>query len=322
MSPRKLFTQFAPFRRLPHALLALALALPALGQARDCIGVVPAGGGYAFWDAVSAGARKAGRELGVDIYFRGPNDEADTESQRLIINKVVELHCKALVLAPNSPTRAGDVAALLEKGIPTVYIDRDAGQSQVAAVIATDNYLAGKLAAMEMSKALQGHGRVVVLRMSKNVVSTSEREQGFIETARKLGLTVLDGHYIGTTIGKERDRVEQVLGSLHGRVDGIFTPNESTTVSTLLTLRRLKVEGHVVHIGFDAGKLPVDALRAGDLYGLVVQQPFEMGYQGVRTVYRKLHGETISPSHVALDVVFVTRANMHRPEVAALLLGN
>jgi ribose transport system substrate-binding protein len=307
---------------LIHTLPALMLCLASICQARDCIGVVPAGGGYAFWDAVQAGAHKAGRELGVDIYFRGPTDEADTESQRLILNKVVELHCKALVLAPNSPDRASDVATLQAEGIPTVYIDRDAAHSNAAAVIATDNYRAGQRAGQEMAKALKGHGRVVVLRMNENVISTSDRERGFIEAARKAGLTVVDAGYIGTTIGKERDRVEHLLGPLRGRFDGIFTPNESTTVSTLLTLRRIQMAGHVVHIGFDAGKLPVEALRAGTLYGLIVQQPFEMGYQGVRAAYRKMHGETISPTHIDLNVVFVTRANMREPRVAALLLGN
>lgn len=306
-------------RTISAAVLLAASGLAAQAHARDCIEVVTAGGGHAFWDAVGVGAHKAGQELGVDIYFRGSAKESDTHAQWLILDKIHELKCKALVMAPNAPERDADVEALRTEGIPTVYIDRDTAGSMADAVIATNNYRAGQLAAAEMAKALHGHGRVVVLRMSQDVVSTSERERGFLDGAAQAGLTVVDASYVGTTIGETRIRAQEVLQPLRRGFDGLFTPNESTTLGAMLTLQRMGLSGQVIHIGFDAGKQLAEALRAGNLYGLVAQQPFQMGYQGVRLAYRRMHGESIGSKHVDLDVAFITRGNMNDPKIAPLL---
>lgn len=109
---------------------------------------------------------------------------------------------------------------------------------------------------------------------------------------------------------------------LQGRCGGLFTPNESTTLGAWLTLQLLGLSAQVLHIGFDTGKQLAVALRAGNIYGLVAQPPFQMGYQGVRLTYRRMHGEPIVSKHVDLDVAFITRGNMNDPKIAPLLLGD
>lgn len=301
------------------AYLAFALLTVPVCQAKDCVEVVTAGGGYAFWNAVGAGARTAGKELGVDIYFRGPANEADTQSQEIIANLIWDLNCKALVIAPNSPDRAKMVEQLNAKGIPTVYIDRDTGGANVAAVVATNNYKAGQLAGEEMGKALRGKGRVAVLRLKEGVVSTTERERGFIEAATRAGLEVVKDAYIGASVGEARLGAAKALGEVRGQIDGIFTPNESTTVATLLVVKQLGMVGKVTHVGFDANKTLTDALRSGDIHALVVQRPYEMGYQGVRIAYRKATGGVLESRHIDTGATVVTRANVDQPDVAALI---
>lgn len=301
------------------ALLSVALFSASICQAKDCVEVVSAGGGYSFWNAVGAGARAAGKELGVEIYFRGPANEADIQSQETIAKLIWDLHCKALVIAPNAPERAKIVEQLNAKGIPTVYIDRDTGGADVAAVVATNNYQAGVLAGEEMAQALHGKGRVAVFRLKQDVVSTTDRERGFIAGATKAGLQIVRDVYIGSSVGDARLNAAKALSGAGGEIDGIFTPNESTTVGTLLVVKQLGLAGKIVHIGFDANKVLTDALRAGELQGLIVQRPFEMGYQGVRIAYRKAMGEPVVNPHVDTGVVVVTRANLDRPEITALL---
>ncbi|HJW71465.1 MAG TPA: hypothetical protein VJ486_01300, partial [Geothrix sp.] len=79
---------------LRRVILAVLLgsavsSVPAL--ARECIEVVSAGGGYAFWQAVGEGANQAGKELGIDIYFRGPSREEDRDAQETIANMMWDL---------------------------------------------------------------------------------------------------------------------------------------------------------------------------------------------------------------------------------------
>lgn len=291
----------------------LGVAVSAL--AKDCIEVVSAGGGYAFWQAVGEGASQAGKELGIDIYFRGPAKEEDSQSQETIANMIWSLRCKALVIAPNAPERARLVDQLNAKGIPTVYIDRDTGGADVVAVVATNNFAAGQLAGKEMAKALSGKGRVVLLREKENVVSTEERARGFIEGASRAGLKVVRDAYIGTSVGDARVQAEKVLAALRGKIDGVFTPNESTTLGALIQLKKMGMAGNVVHIGFDTNQYLISAVRLGDLHGLVVQRPHEMGYQGVYLAHRKTLGQVIENRKVDTGVVFVTRTNMDQPDI-------
>lgn len=137
---------------LPCALCAL---LAGQAWAGECIGVVPASA-HAFWAQVEAGARQAGRENGVEIYFRGPSREGSVAAQLQLIDKIVERGCRALIIAPSGLEIIAKVSDLKTQGILTLYIDRDVGGADVRAVIATDNYKAGQLAGQYLGQALGG----------------------------------------------------------------------------------------------------------------------------------------------------------------------
>ncbi len=132
-------------------------------------------------------------------------------------------------MAPNSEARKKDVKNLKVRGIPTVYIDRDIGGDRIG-VIKTDNRIAGEIAAKEMVKALKGMGTVAVLRMSKDVRSTTLREEGFIKVAKKAGLEVISDFYLGSSVGSARSQTKEILLKLLKikGMAGLFTPNEST----------------------------------------------------------------------------------------------
>lgn len=309
--------------RKAHAFIlfgaCLLLGIGIAGATENCIGVIPAGSGQDFWNSVGAGASKAGKELGYSIYFRGPTDESNVNAQKDMIDIILKLNCKGLVLAPNIAERAKDVALLKARGIPTVYIDRDTGGADVLSVIATDNFNAGKLAAREMAKALKGRGNVAILRLKKGVPSTDDRERGFLEEAKKGGLKITIDEYLGTSVGDVRANAERILRNATAHLDGIFTPNEATSLGTLITLKQLKMSGKLIHIGFDSGNYLIKALANEEIYGLVVQRPFEMGYQGVQTIHRNLRGEHIALHNIDTGVIFATKENMNQPDISKLL---
>ena len=286
--------------------------LSGFAQGRDCIAVVPAGGGSRFWSEVEAGANQAGKELGFDIYFRGPNDEEHPEVQRAIIRVIAERHCKALVLAPSVAERAVEVAWLKKKGIPTVYIDRDPGGADVVAVVSTDNYLAGKIAGNEMAKELGNHGNVILFRVAAGVKSTDLREDGFMDGATHGGLRILDSVYLGSDVGNARLRCRQALVKYQGQINGVFTPNESTTTAVVMVVRENKLTGKILHIGFDSSGFLLAALSKGDLGGLMVQRPFDMGYQGVTLAAMASKGEKIPLHTYDTGVRYLNKESLHQ----------
>lgn len=300
-----------------HTLLCgLCAVLAGQVWARDCIGVVPAGA-HEFWAQVEAGARKAGEESGVDIYFRGPAREGNAAAQLRVIDKIVQRGCKALIIAPSGLEIIDRLSGLKARGIPVFYIDRDIGGADVQAVIATDNYQAGQLAGQHMGRVLGGKGRVAVIRMSPPVASTSERQRGFIQAAEAAGLTIAFDRPLGDNPAMTFAALREYLP----RLDAIFTPNGSTSRATHAALLRMKVAGQLLHVGFDSGRLLLDALKAGQLDALVVQQPYAMGYQSVHLARRALL-EQWAPQRrqIELDAVLVTRENLDRPDIQALLM--
>ncbi|HBX57180.1 substrate-binding domain-containing protein [Pseudomonas sp. UBA2684] len=301
------------WRRLVFAAFAL-LAGPS--WAKECIGVVPASA-HAFWTQVEAGALQAATETGVDIYFRGPSREGSIDAQLQLIDKIVERGCKALIIAPSGIEIIAKVRELKARGILTFYIDRDVGGADVQAVIATNNYKAGQLAGQHLGQVMGGKGRVGVIRMSPPVTSTSERQRGFAQAAKDAGLSIVFDRALGDDPELTFDALRDQLPHL----DALFTPNGSTTRETHAALLRLNAAGQLRHIGFDGGQLLVDALKAGQLDALILQQPYAMGYQSVRLAQRALRDKRTEPQRrqVELDVLLLTRENLHKPEVKELL---
>jgi ribose transport system substrate-binding protein len=82
----------------------------------------------------------------------------------------------------------------------------------------------------------------------------------------------------------------------------------------LLSQKRTEVK----MVGFDAEKALVEAVGAGQIDALVVQNPYRMGYEGVKAVADTLKGK-VAPRRIDTGVKVITQANINDPEVKALL---
>ena len=274
--------------------------------AKDCIGVVAAGA-TPFWMQVEAGARQAGQALELDVHIRGPNREGRVETQLQMINWVLEHGCKALVIAPSGPEIALRVRQLARNGVDTIYFDRNLPGSEVRGVVATDNFRAGEQAGQALATALGGQGQVALLRLQVGVPSTSERERGFRQGAEAGGLSILVDRYIGDDSQAAVEALREQLPQLVG----VFTPNSTSSRAALAALRRLGKAGALLHVGFDADPLLIDALSKGEIHSLMVQQAHAIGYQAVQLAAKSLHGELpLQPVNVALQAKRVNRDNL------------
>ncbi len=147
-----------------------------------------------------------------------------------------------------------------------------------------------------------------------------ERERGFLDTVRSEfpGLTILvQDQYTGATTETAYQLAENLLGRFPD-VEGIFTPNESSTFGTLRAVQETGIAGKVRFVGFDSSPKLVEALRRGDIQGLVLQNPVKMGYLGVKYIVAHLRGEAV-PKVVDTGVSVATPGNMNTPEIKALL---
>lgn len=308
-------------------LLMLGLALPLCTtagcgnkrQSRPRIAVIPKGTTFTFWQSVYSGARAAGMEFGYEIYFNGPERETDRERQIQIIEDFIVQKVDGIVLAPlDRAALVPSVLKLARLKIPCVIIDSDIETDNYITFAATVNYQGGVLAARRMGEILGGKGRIVVLKYTQGSGSTTDREDGFIETIRKEfpGILIVDTRYALDTVETALQATEDLL-TRNDDLQGLFAPNISSSVGALRALISQK-RTEVKMVGFDAEKALVEAVRAGQIDALVVQNPFRMGYEGVKAVADSLRGIAV-PKRIDTGVKVITRANMDDPEAKDLL---
>ena len=187
--------------------------------------------------------------------------------------------------------------------------------------MATDNYKGGQLAADRLAQVLQDKGKVLMLRYQEGSASTAFRESGFLDRMKSAypGIQVISSdQYAGPTRDTAKRASENLLNR-YGDVAGVFCPNESSTAGMLLALQDVDKAGKVVFVGFDSSQAFIEALSSGQLAGLVVQNPLNMGYLGVKTIVAHLQGKPVE-SRVDTGVWMVTKENL--PETATQELLN
>lgn len=284
--------------------------------------VIPKGTTHVFWKAVEKGARDAALERGLELVWKGPLAENDRAQQIQLVQQFVAEKPAGLALAPlDHAALVPAVAAARAAGIPVVVFDSALDGSaprDFASFVATDNTAGGKLAGEELARLLGGAGDVVLLRYLVGSASTEAREAGFLESIRAHGAKVLvENRYAGATIGEAKTTALNLADQLK-QAKGVFASNEPATNGMLLALRQLGLAGKVKFVGFDASPPLVEALKQGEIDALVVQNPRKMGALTVAALADLLEKKT-PPTAIDTGAVLVTRENMNRPEVAALL---
>jgi len=320
-------------RKTLFVLLALALVAAAgcnrskTNAKKLTIAVIPKGTSHEFWKSIHAGAIKAARELStpgsqVELIWKGPLREDDREQQIQVVEGFTSQGVDGIVLAPlDNRALARPVEEAKSANVPTVIIDSALESNSLVSFVATDNRKGGTLAADRLGQLLGGKGKVIMLRYAEGSASTQEREDGFLqEIAQKypnLELISTD-QYGGATRDTAKRASENLLNRFGDEVQGVFTPNESTTAGMLLALQDIGKAGKVTFVGFDASQAFIDAMRAKQLHGIVVQNPFNMGYLGVRTMVEHLQGKTVE-KRIDTGITMITPDNLDAAETQALL---
>ena len=290
------------------------------------IAVIPKGTTHVFWKSVEAGARKAGEELGVEIVWKGPLKEDDKNGQISIVEQFATEGISGIVLAPLDDTAlVPAVQSAAQRKIPVVIFDSGlkatVGQDYVS-FVATDNRKGGQLGGTELARLIGGQAaRVVMMRYKEGSASTMEREAGFMDVMKQHSnmQRVVENRYGGATVSEAQTTAMNLMDEIQ-RADGVFTPNESTTMGMLLALRQNNLAGKIKFVGFDTSPPLVEALKSGELQALVAQNPRKMGYEGVKTLVKHLKGETVE-QRVDTGVTLITKENLETAEVKELLGG-
>ncbi len=306
------------------AIIFIGIGIANKGKQRSQrqIAVIPKGITHIFWESIRRGAEKAGAEAGVKIFWNGPEREGNREMQIQIIEDFITQKVSGFVLAPiDNKALVPSVEKIYARNIPCVIIDSGIDTDKYVSFVATDNYKGGVIAARRMGKILNGKGKIVVVKYAPGSASTMKRENGFINTIKKEfpEIEIVDTKYGMDTVETALQAAEDLL-TKNVELDGLFACNESTSVGALRAMQSQGRAGKMKMVGFDAGGLLIEGVKTGAVDSLVVQNPYKMGYEGVKALIATLDGKKVE-RRVDTGVALVTKENLETPEIQALVKG-
>ena len=273
---------------------------------------------------MQAGAEGAAAANDVELIWKGPQKEDDKADQIKVVENFTNQKVDGIIMAPldeealKTPSKEA-----IAKGIKMIIVDSGLKDVETESFIATDNEKAGYMGGERLAKALGGKGKVIMLRYAEGSASTMAREKGFLDAAKKGGLEVVsDEQHGGATRESAQTASENLLTRFKAgdglSIQGIFCPNESTAFGMMKALQNGKLTSKVKFVGFDSSKELLEAVTSGEIVGLVLQNPTNMGKLAVENMVKVLKGGTIE-KRIDTGAILVDKANMESDEVKALL---
>lgn len=244
--------------------------------------------------------------------YEGPDHENDYSTQNELIEKAIENEVGAIVISAIDQTKS---IALLEKakeqGIYVIVIDSGIDEELAAVNIETDNYAAGEMIAgvIMQNEGIYGEniGLVNFDSDSENILN---REKGFedaikeSEKVRVVGRVIVDSN-IGTAKEKALAFFDE-----YPEVDTIVSFNEWTTLGVGYAIKERNMQDEIQVIGFDSNVISLEMLESGEIDGLLIQNPYAMGYLGVEFACQLMNGENLEQKDIITEITYVTLENI------------
>lgn len=274
-----------------------------------------------FWNNVSNGVNSAATEYNVSVTFDGPDNEEDYSTQNKMLEKAIENRVDAIVFSAIDYYKSSElINKAASMGIKVITVDSGVDSNKVDMFIGTDNYAAGKNAAQEAIKGFSENEKICIgiVNYNQSTDNGQRREAGFrdyiegIENAEVTAVVNVDSNVESAQAGASS------LLSKYPQINVMVTFNEWTTLGVGKSIKQLGLKDKVKVIGFDSNVVSIGMLETGEMDVLLVQNPFAMGYLGVKYA-SDLVSEKAVQSQVYTSTAVVTKENMYNKDIQKIL---
>jgi ribose transport system substrate-binding protein len=243
-----------------------------------------------FWSILRLGCDTAARQLGdVDLDFRFPADHT-AEAQQEILSNLVAGSVDGIAISPIDAENQTDFLNNIATNTLLVCADSDAEKSRRACYIGTDNVAAGMQAAELIKAALPRGGKIILFVGYPNAQNTIERIQGIQNGIAGANIQIIETLADGTKSPIALKNAQDALvkyPDLAGMV-GLYSYDGP---AILTAVRGAGKAGQVKIVCFDEDSDTLAGIAAGDIYGTIVQKPFEIGRQTLIRMEKYLRGD-------------------------------
>jgi ribose transport system substrate-binding protein len=288
------------------------------------IAVICKGSEHQFWQTARMGAEDACEELGVDVSmtFEAPEDESQIEEQVKMVQKAIDDDVDGILLAPLDTDKLNDVVEQASgQGIKIVTFDSSVNSDIISSEIGTDNYAAGAIAARNAVALIDNEKpQIAIVAHVKGAETTVGREQGFADEIMELTdqqAELIPTVYADGDIARSKEAMLKLLDK-YGTFDLVYATNEGSAVGVAEALEEKGMTSEIPVVGFDSSDDEIAYLKNGAIDGMVVQNPYNMGYLGIRNLYKVMRGDTVE-SRIVTGTTYVDKTNVADEDVEWLL---
>jgi ribose transport system substrate-binding protein len=278
------------------------------------ITLIPGVTGDEFYVSMECGAREAAEELGVELDVQGASQFSPPE-QIPVLEAVIASGPDAILIAPTDvDALQGPIQEAVDAGIEVVLVDTTLSDPSIAvSQIGSDNHEGGRMAGEALAELIDEQGAVMVVNVTPGISTTDARGAGFEEAISEYpDIEFLGQEYSDNEPARAAEIVSATLAA-EAELNGIFGANLFSAEGAATGIRQ---EGRddISIVGFDAGPAQIEQLREGLVQALIVQQPLDIGRQGVEQAVAALRGEP-TESEIGTGFVVATADNLDDPEI-------
>jgi ABC-type sugar transport system, periplasmic component len=270
--------------------------------------------GDPFYVTMACGAQAEATKQGAKLSVTG-GDKWDATVQTPVVNSVTASKPDGVMVAPND-TKAmlAPLKAMNDAGIKVTFVDTGLEDLSFAqSFITSNNEQGGTLGAKTLATLIGDKGNVLMINVDPGISTTDARAKGFLDEMKNHpNIKVLDVQYshddptVATTI------TTSTLAA-HSDLAGIFATNVQNAEGAATGLKQ-SGKTTVKVIGFDAGPKQVEDLKNGIVQGLIAQDPYTIGVDGVQQTILALKGQATNKS-IRTELAAITKDNMNDPAI-------
>ncbi len=243
-----------------------------------------------FWTIARTGCDAAAKDLGnVDVDFRIPSTGSAAEQQQ-ILDDLVAKGVDGIAVSPIDPKNQIDFLNKIAASTLLICVDSDAADSKRVCYIGTDNFAAGQAAGKLIKEALPNGGKIMVFVGYADAQNAKDRFGGIKKELEGSNIEIIDLRTDDTDNVRAQKNAEDTLVKYPdiSALVGLYNYNGPAILNAV---RSAGVAGKVKIVCFDENAETLDGVASGDIYGTVVQQPYEFGKQSITKMSKYLGGD-------------------------------
>lgn len=259
-----------------------------------------------FWTIAEAGCKAAAKEYDVECLVRMPPD--GPADQKRMLEELIAGPIDGVAVSPINPENQTGILNQVAEATNLITHDSDAPESNRLAYIGMNNYDAGRMCGKVVKEAMPEGGEVIIFVGRLGQLNADQRRQGVIDelldrandperqydSADKVlkgdKYTILDTRTDNFDYALAKSRAEDAIVKYPniGCMVGLFAYNAPNILEAVRGADKI---GKIQVVSFDEDDRTLQAIKAGDCYGTIVQDPYQYGFQSVEMLAKLASGD-------------------------------